>query len=133
MEPKKERLKRIMTAGTAVVYSCKIEGEKFLPTFASENFKELWGYEPEEIIGNPEWWVSNLHPDERESVLAGVGSILKTGCHTHEYRFRHKDGNYRWVYDRLRLVRDESDRPVEIVGSWLDITEFKGEGGASSG
>ena len=45
--------------------------------------------------------------------------------YAHEYRFRHKDGAYRWVHDELQIIRDQAGQPVEIVGSWLDITERK--------
>ncbi len=42
-----------------------------------------------------------------------------------EYRFRHQDGKYRWLRDEKRLLRDAAGKPVEVVGSWADITERK--------
>jgi adenylate cyclase len=39
-----------------------------------------------------------------------------------EYRFRQKDGGYRWVRDEQHLLRDAKGEPFEIVGSWIDIT-----------
>ncbi|MCX5893205.1 MAG: HD-GYP domain-containing protein, partial [Deltaproteobacteria bacterium] len=50
---------------------------------------------------------------------------LETGQLYEEYRFRHKDGTYRWMRDDQRLVRDSEGNPLEVVGSWLDITERK--------
>ena len=108
-----------------VVYGCRIEGNEFIPTVVTGDFFELWGYNHEEVIGDPNWWAEHLHPDERDEILEGLKDVLVKGVYTHEYRFRHKDGSYRWVYDRVRLVRDEDDRPIEIIGSWIDITEFK--------
>src|SRR4029077_3556406 len=35
---------------------------------------------------------------------------------------RGKDGAYRWVHDESRLLRDATGRPIEVVGSWGDIT-----------
>lgn len=109
-----------------VVYGCKIEGNEFIPIVVTGDFFELWGYKPKEVIGDPNWWAEHLHPEERDKVVEGLKEILVKGVHTHEYRFRHRDGSYRWVYDRLRLVRDAEGKPIEIVGSWLSITEFKG-------
>lgn len=42
-----------------------------------------------------------------------------------EYRIRHRNGTYRWVEDRLRLFRDETGTPKEIVGLWSDVTARK--------
>jgi signal transduction histidine kinase len=42
-----------------------------------------------------------------------------------EYRFRHKDGTYRWIREENRLVRDKERRPQEVIGYWTDITEHK--------
>ena len=87
-----------------VVYGCRISDSELIPTVVTGDLFELWGYRPDEVIGDPKWWVERLHPEERVEVLEGVKDIFTKGVHTHEYRFRHKDGSYRWVYDRVRLV-----------------------------
>jgi PAS domain S-box-containing protein len=40
-----------------------------------------------------------------------------------QYRFRHRDGSYRWMRDTLRIVRDAARNPVEVVGYWIDVTD----------
>ena len=42
-----------------------------------------------------------------------------------EYRIRRADGTYFWVNDQQQVVRDATGEPVEIVGSWTDITTRK--------
>ena len=42
-----------------------------------------------------------------------------------EYRIRREDGTYFWVNDQQHVVRDAEGEPVEIVGSWTDVTERK--------
>ena len=42
-----------------------------------------------------------------------------------EYRFRRKDGSYCWVNDEQHLIRGIDGKPLEIVGSWSDITARK--------
>src|SRR3989449_8698166 len=65
------------------------------------------------------------HPEDRDPVLAAVPSILSRDHVALEYRFRHKDGSYHWIHDEARLTRDTGGRPVEVFGSWVDITERK--------
>ena len=49
----------------------------------------------------------------------------RQGGGTIEYRFRHRDGNYIWIQDTFKVVEDEAGKPLEIVGSWADITHRK--------
>ena len=42
-----------------------------------------------------------------------------------EYRFRHRDGHYIWIQDSFKVVNDEADNPLELVGAWADITQSK--------
>ncbi len=49
-------------------------------------------------------------------------TLAAAGRVSHEYRFHRKDGSLLWVLDDLRLVRDESGQPTEIIGAWTDIT-----------
>jgi two-component sensor histidine kinase len=42
-----------------------------------------------------------------------------------EYRFRHKDGHYRWLVDRFTAIADAAGCPRSLVGSTRDITERK--------
>ena len=44
---------------------------------------------------------------------------------SYEYRERHKDGSYRWIYDEVKLVKDAAGIPVECVGYGVDITARK--------
>jgi PAS domain S-box-containing protein len=118
--------KYLSTFGEETIYACRIEGDKFIPTFLSHGFIECFGYDADEALGDPQWWGDHLHPDEKEQLIEEMArEIFKKGVYTHEYRIRCKDNTYRWIYDRLRLIRNEEDEPIEIVGCWLDITEFK--------
>ncbi len=58
--------------------------------------------------------------------------FFQNGVHTVEYRFRRKDGSYCWVNDEQHLIRDGDGEPVEIVGSWSDITARKAIGEAQA-
>lgn len=119
-----EELKYLLSSSPAVLYTCR-PPEDFPATFISQNIVSQLGYEPSEFIEAPGFWADRIHPEDRPRVFAGLPELFEKGYHTHEYRFLHKDGSYRWVHDQLKLIRDPAGNPIEIVGFWMDITDRK--------
>lgn len=119
-----ERLKYLFTSSPAVIYCCKPSGD-YAATLISENITSQLGYEAHEFIEDPSYWADRIHPEDKPHVFAGLPELFEKGYYTHEYRFLHKDGSYRWMHDQLKLIRDSEDNPIEIVGFWMDITDRK--------
>jgi len=118
------RLRRLMELSPAVIYSLRVEGGALVPEVVSGDATWLTGYRPEEMR-DPAWFGEHVHPEDREAALAATLRLLAEDHLVQEYRFRHADGGYRWIRDEMRLVRDASGRPVEAIGSWLDVTEIR--------
>jgi two-component system sensor histidine kinase/response regulator len=87
----------------------------------SDNVTDLLGFTVSETLSY-EWWVGQLHPDDREQAIGSIGATLSKGTSCTTYRIGTKDGRYRWVEDNRRVIRDSSGNPTEIVGVWTDIT-----------
>src|SRR4051794_31161507 len=119
-----EQLREFLDRSPAVLYALRVEGETIIPRFASENITRFLGFNAEEVLSY-EWWLGQLHDDDRESAVANVARTLMEGTSRHEYRLRHKDGRYLWVEDSRQLVRAEDGTSAEIVGVWTDITDRK--------
>jgi PAS domain S-box-containing protein len=66
-----------------------------------------------------------VHPEDLVRVEAESSNLHKNRHHAVEYRFRKKDGTYCWVNDEQRLIRDGDGQPIEIIGSWSDVTRRK--------
>ncbi|MCF6239401.1 MAG: PAS domain S-box protein, partial [Candidatus Marinimicrobia bacterium] len=122
--PTATRIEHILSFSPAIIYTCRADGD-FGATFISKNITHRFGYSVQECLDDPNFWRGNIHPDDSERIFENSGSLYKKGSHTHEYRFRKKDGSYAWVLDEVHLIRDSEGNPIEIVGSWLDITERK--------
>jgi adenylate cyclase len=116
-----DRLVRLLASAPAVIYSYRATGD-FAPIIISENIKDVLGYEPSEYLESAEFWRSRVHPDELARVEAESSNLYKNGRHTVEYRFRKKDGMYCWVNDEQRLIRGGDGHPIEVIGSWSDVT-----------
>ena len=116
-----DRLVRLLSSAPAVIYSYRATGD-FAPIIISENIKNVLGYEPSEYLENADFWRSRVHPDDLARVEAESSNLYKNGRHTVEYRFRKKDDTYCWVNDEQRLIRDGDGQPIEVIGSWSDVT-----------
>ena len=72
-----------------------------------------------------EFWVDRIHPGDVTRVFAGLERLTHAGEDCHEYRFAASSGEYRWVRDELRILRDSAGNALEIVGHCFDITGRK--------
>ena len=118
------RLEHVLAVTPAIIYTNQPAGD-YACTFVSDSLHAIMGYEPQEMLDDPDFWTTHLHPQDARHVLAEVFSLIGQGGGTVEYRFRHQDGHYRWFQDTFKVIHDESGRAVEIVGSWADITQRK--------
>src|SRR5215831_9863676 len=119
-----EHLVRLLSSSPAVIYSFKASGD-FAPTYVSDNIGTVFGYTPAEYLENPYFWRDRVHPDDLARVEEAIAKFFHNGVQSVEYRFRRRDGSYCWVNDAQRLVRGSDGKPLEIVGSWSDITDRK--------
>jgi two-component system cell cycle sensor histidine kinase/response regulator CckA len=119
-----QREHRLVSSSPAVLYSLRIVGDKFPCTWVSDNVERVTGHSVAQALA-PGWWAAHVHPDDRERVFAQGATLLEEGRIVREYRFRISSGEYRWIRDEQRLLRDEADQPFDAVGSWSDVTERK--------
>jgi diguanylate cyclase (GGDEF)-like protein/PAS domain S-box-containing protein len=121
-----ERLNFLLTSTATVIYASKISEklENYATTYISDNIRRISGYEAEDFIGDPDFRMSRIHPDDLGRVKSELKRTLKTASNHFEYRFRHKDGHYFWVDDKVKLEKN-LDGEIELFGLMEDITERK--------
>jgi PAS domain S-box-containing protein len=117
-----ERLQQAYAFSTTVMYALEVRGDATTPTWVSDNFTRMTGYDTAQFA-DPAWGMAQLHPDERDRLLAELPALLRQERFTREYRFRFRDGTYHWIRDEARVMRDEQGNAVRVFGAWLDITE----------
>ncbi len=96
-----------------------------LPTFVSDNFEAVTGYDPAMLLTQPTLWSDNLHPDDRERAELALAGRASGETFSVEYRWRCGDGHYRHFLDQAVLLRDEAGEPREYAGTLLDVSERK--------
>jgi len=95
--------------------------------YLSLRWKEMLGFTDAEIPNSYDAWRELVHPEDLPAVLAAMqrnfdGHIPFFQV---EYRLRHKDGSYRWIFSYGGSLRDAGGAPLRIFGWHTDITERK--------
>lgn len=88
----------------------------------------MLGYEPGEFPASYDAFRSLVHPDDIASCETHLqGHIThKDAGYAIEFRMRAKDGSYRWILSRGKVVtRDSNGMPIRLVGTHADITGRK--------
>ncbi|HEY3296088.1 MAG TPA: PAS domain S-box protein [bacterium] len=96
--------------------------------FYSPTWYTMLGYEPYELPQNRHTLEELIHPDDRAAALAATENLSRStkALVEAEFRMKHKDGQYRWILDRGKVVAwDGNGRPLRVVGTHTDITERK--------
>ncbi len=81
----------------------------------------MLGFSAEEWLAQPDRWSQQLHPDDRDRVLAAVTRSARAGqpfqC---QYRLHHRDGRIVWCRDEAIVLPGQ---PPLLQGVIFDITQ----------
>jgi len=95
-------------------------------SYVSPASRQLYGYEPEEMIGRSAW--DYIHPEDHAMVREVSEAVRLPGHddHTVEYRARRSDGSYVWVESKVRtLWNPVTGDAAEFHNTTRDISERK--------
>jgi PAS domain S-box-containing protein len=118
------RLQFLLSETPAIIYALRAGGD-YGTTFLSGNVRTVLGYEPADFTSDPGFWFAQVHPEDRYRAKADFSRLGEVPLLVREYRYRHRNGDYRWMRDETRIARDTEGRTRELVGCWLDVTERK--------
>jgi two-component system, cell cycle sensor histidine kinase and response regulator CckA len=128
LEKQREQLKNIVKTVPGVVWEAwgkPDTGEQRI-NFVSDYVEIMLGYTVAEWLSTPNFWLSIVHPDDREK--AGAEAALAFSNRQDrkmEFRWIAKDGHAVWVESYTTVVLDEQGEPAGMRGVTLDVTERK--------
>lgn len=95
--------------------------------YFSPEWKRQIGYEDHELQDGYEEWETRLHPDDRHQTLEILNEYLRDqrSIYKVEFRLRHKDGSYRWIYTEGEKIEEQEGKITRMVGCHIDLTEKK--------
>ncbi len=121
------RMQTLITNLPGMAFRCRNNAPDYTMEYVSEGITAITGYEPEDLINNKNITFFDLvHPDDRAALLEDNAETLHVGQPLESsYRFVHKDGSVRWVWERSRVVEIDPNNPNFSIseGFVTDITE----------
>jgi len=96
--------------------------------FFSARWKAMLGYADHEIGDTLDEWERRVYPDDKACVHADLERHFRheTAHYQSEHRVLCKDGSYKWILDRGKVIKwDQDGRPSRMIGTHTDITSRK--------
>ncbi|MBI4261466.1 MAG: PAS domain S-box protein [Actinobacteria bacterium] len=109
----------------SIVYRAEIgAGGRWL--YVSPRIASILGFSAQEWMADPALWLRQLHPEDRDRVLAEERTSFTSGEPlVTEYRLVSRDGRTLWFWDEASVVTDENGQPLFLQGHLSDITQRK--------
>ena len=94
--------------------------------YVSPHTESLLGFSVQEWLTDPERWVKQLHPIDRDRVLDAFNDTFVSGTpFKMEYRLVTRDGTARWFQDHGVVITDAIQERSYMYGTMVDITDRK--------
>ena len=89
----------------------------------SNAVEDLLGYDPEELIGRI--FFDILHPEDKDEVYEKLTELIASGDTEGMFNDRVlcKDGGYKWIENRFRILADENSQPDKLLIVARDMTK----------
>jgi two-component system, cell cycle sensor histidine kinase and response regulator CckA len=115
------QLRTAVTAANVGLWDWDLETNA---VFYSREWKRQIGFDDDEISSRVSEWWDRVHPEDRDRMVdvARAFAEKRRPDFDVEFRFRHKDGSYRWILSQASLIEDDKGRPRRMLGSHVDIT-----------
>lgn len=92
----------------------------------SDNVERIHGLPEGSFDGTFLSYEREIHPDDREKVLASIQRALADGVpHQVEYRLVGPDGTIRWVEGKGRVEFGPNGKPIRMTGVCMNVTPRK--------
>jgi PAS domain S-box-containing protein len=99
---------------------CVATGEIF---YSQEAFR-IFGLDPSKTRPTVEIFLSRVHPNDRAAIMEVIQSAIdRRSDFESDYRIILDDGTIRYIHTVGHPIMDNRGRPVEFVGTVMDITE----------
>ncbi|BAY78653.1 multi-sensor signal transduction histidine kinase [Nostoc linckia NIES-25] len=124
LKESQERYQLVVRGTNDGIWDWNVQNDR---VFFSTRWKQMLGYEEDEIADDLDEWATRVHPDDKAFVRQAIADHFAqiTPFFISEHRIQCKNGTYKWVLNRGQAVWDEDGNVVRMTSCHTDITERK--------
>ncbi len=94
--------------------------------YVSDYVETMLGYTAEEWMQAPDFWLTILHPEDRQRAGQEYEEIFSSGVGgVSQFRWIARDGRVVWAESHSVVIRDEHGQPAGMRGVTMDISTRK--------
>ncbi|WP_163378822.1 PAS domain S-box protein [Cyclobacterium sp. SYSU L10401] len=120
-----ERYEYVNRATKDAIYEWDVVADEFQ---WGEGFYRIFGFEKGEQVRKISDWPKFMHPIDSANHQRDWDNFLSDSDQNRwhkDFRFRHRRGGYLYTEEIGHLIRDESGKPVRMIGVLRDVSEVK--------
>ncbi|WP_428330587.1 PAS domain-containing sensor histidine kinase [Mucilaginibacter sp.] len=119
IEEVEERVRLAVEAAEIGTFDLDLVNKTML---TSDRFNTIFGFDH-----SVSWdaFAGTIHPDDKDSREAAHADAMNNGKLFYEARVIHADESIHWIRVQGSVYFDKANKPLRILGTLLDITEFK--------
>lgn len=125
LEASEERWKFALEGAREAVWDCDVPSGRL-------QFSPMWhtmlDYAEGDLEPTVAQWEALVHPDDLANTLSTLSAHFRgeTDFYDIEYRLRCRDGSFKWIHSRGKLMERTVDgEPVRIIGTHYDMSRRK--------
>ncbi|HRK30331.1 MAG TPA: PAS domain S-box protein [Tepidisphaeraceae bacterium] len=119
------RLATLVSNLPGITYRCRNDRD-WTMEYISDRTVEVVGFDASDFVDGTRTWASLLAPQDVDAVWAAVQTALDNKePFQFEYRVKHRDGSWRWMWEQGRGVYDDAGNLLRLEGFILDISHRK--------
>jgi PAS domain S-box-containing protein len=122
LEASEERFRLVGSVTNDVIWDVDLAAGRM---WWSQPATHVSGHQAEAVAWHPDFWLRNVHPDDRLRVRETVEAAVRDGADgwSSAYRIIKSDGAVAHVMDRAAIVRDPGGCARRMLGSMTDVSE----------
>lgn len=123
LEAEKERYKQAIEGSNVGLWDWDLKNNTL---YFSKRWKEMLGFNDEELPNEFASWQDRVHSDDLPIALENIRANLagETPFYECTHRLRHKNGSWVWISDRGKTYFNDEGEAIRMVGSHTDVTQI---------
>lgn len=122
LKEKSERLELVVKASNDGIWDWNLESNEI---YFSPRFKEMFGYNDNELPNTLDTWSNLILPNDKERALDYLDRFIngKTSEFNQIQRYYHKNNSIVYINCKAILIKNDFGKGIRLVGLHTDITK----------